>query len=343
MPRPTRPVRIRTTRQDAAHVAPLDHAGGIGAWAWIRPRAFWELLHATAAAWSEDKVPRLGAALAFYSTLSLAPVLLIAIAIAALATGEEAARGQMVGQLNGLVGVEAAKAIQDMLANARKPGTGIFASAVGIATLLFAASGLFGQLQDAMDTIWEVRPKPGLGVIGYLKARFFSFAMVLGTGFLLLTSLVLSSAVAATFALAGRLIPALGPALLVGDMLSSAVVVTALFAMIFKLLPDARVAWRDVWVGASLTTALFLVGKAAIGVYLGRSSYGSAYGAAGSLVVLLVWIYYSAQILFFGAEFTKAYANRYGTKIEPTADAEPVTDEARAQQGIPRGGTHAGK
>jgi membrane protein len=187
-----------------------------------------------------------------------------------------------------------------------------------------------------MNTIWEVQPKPGRGLLGILKDRFLSFAMVLGTGFLLLTSLVLSTAVAATFQFVGGLAPALKPALQVGDTLVSAVVVALLFALIFKLLPDVKIAWRDVWVGAALTTALFLVGKALIGAYLGRSSYGSAYGAAGSLVVLLVWIYYTSQILFFGAEFTQVYANRYGSRIRPAADAEPVTEEARAQQGIPK-------
>ncbi len=170
-----------------------------------------------------------------------------------------------------------------------------------------------------MNSIWEVQLKPGRGVLGFLKDRFFSFAMVLGTGFLLLTSLVLSAAVAATFAFVSGLSPALKPVLVVGDTVTSGVVVMLLFALIFKLLPDAKIAWRDVWVGAGLTTVLFLVGKAAIGAYLGRSGYGSAYGAAGSLVVLLVWIYYSSQILFFGAEFTKVYANQYGSQIRPPA------------------------
>ena len=201
---------------------------------------------------------------------------------------------------------------------------------------LFAASGVFGELQDSMNTIWEVQPKAGRGILGVLKDRFFSFAMVLGTGFLLLTSLILSTAVVATFGYLGGLAPGLEPLLAVGDIFVSAVVVTLLFALMYKLLPDAKIAWRDVWVGAGLTTALFLVGKALIGAYLGRSSYGSAYGAAGSLVVLLVWIYYSSQILFFGAEFTKVYADTYGGRIEPSADAEPVTARVRAQQGIPK-------
>lgn len=308
-------------------------AGG-GAWAWFQ--TFWGLLKATASEWSEDKVPRLGAALAFYSVLSLAPLLLIAIAVAALVFGEEAASGQLAQQMQKMMGKEGADAIQLMLKNAHKPGAGPIAALVGSVTLLFAASGVFGQLQDAMNTIWEVQPKPGRGVWGFVQERFLSFTMVLGMGFLLLTSLVLSATVAATFHIVGDLAPVLKPVLTFGDLLTSAVVVILLFALIFKILPDAQISWHDAWVGAGLTTALFLVGKALIGAYLGRSSYGSAYGAAGSLVVLVVWIYYSSQILFFGAEFTQVYANRYGSKIRPAKNAEPVTERTRAQQGMPR-------
>ena len=222
-----------------------------GPWRWARPGAFWALLRTTAGEWSEDKVPRLGAALAFYSVLSIAPLLLIAIALAALVFGREAASGQLVDEIRGVVGEEGAKAIRDMLKNAQKPGSGIFATLIGSATLSFAASGVFGQLQDAMNTIWEVQPKEGRGILGMLKDRFFSFAMVLGTGFLLLTSLILSTSVAATFGYLGGLAPGLKPLLAVGDTIVSAVVVTLLFALIYKLLPDARIAWRDVWVGAA--------------------------------------------------------------------------------------------
>ena len=336
--RPGPGVATLSDQQKAIAPEPTLHPerGTEGRRAWVKPGEFWGLLKSTAHEWSEDKVPRLGAALAFYSVLSIAPLLLISIAVAALIFGQEAASGQLVGQIRGMVGKEGGEAIQEMLKNARKPGAGLFAAVVGFVTLLFAASGVFGQLQDAMNTIWEVQPKPGRGILGFLKDRFLSFGMVLGTGFLLLISLVLSTAVAATFNFVGGMAPGLKPLLQVGDFLVSAVVVTLLFALIYKWLPDARIAWRDVWVGAGLTTTLFLVGKALIGAYLGRSSYGSAYGAAGSLVVLLVWIYYSSQILFFGAEFTQVYANRYGSRIEPSADAEPVTAEARAQQGIPK-------
>ena len=190
-------------------------------WAWVRPKAFWGLLRATAGEWSEDKVPRLGAALAFYSVLSIAPLLLIAIAIAATVFGREAASGQIVEQIRGLVGKEGAEAVQAMLRNAQKPGAGLLATFIGFVTLLSAASGVFGQLQDAMNTIWEVQPKEGRGILGMLKDRFFSFAMVLGTGFLLLTSLILSTAVVATFSFLGGLAPAFKPLLQVGDFLVS--------------------------------------------------------------------------------------------------------------------------
>ena len=266
-------------------------------------------------------------AVAFYSVLSIAPLLLISLAGAALVFGHEAASGQIVGEIRGLVGKEGAEAIQEMLNNAHKPRTGSFAALIGFATLLFAASGVFGELQNAMNTIWKVQPKPGRGIRSFLKDRFFSFAMVLGTGFLLLVSLILSTAVAAMSQYIVGVVPVLKPALLAADTIASATVITLLFALIFKILPDARIAWRDVWVGAVLTMVVFLIGKAMIGAYLGRSSYGSAYGAAGSLVVLVVWVYYSSQIVYFGAEFTQVYASRYGQPIEPTENAEAIRDD----------------
>lgn len=323
---------------DASRSRPDDGATGRadGAWAWARPAAFWDVLRSAFREWMGDKVPRLGAALAFYSVLSIAPLLIVAIAIAGMVFGQEAASGQLVDQLRAMVGDQGAEAIQEMLRHADRPDTGSLAAILGIATLLFGASGVFGELQDAMNTIWEVRPKPGRGWLATIKDRFLSFAMVLGTGFLLLVSLILSTAVAAVTHAVGGLMPALGPLLGLADTLVSFVVIAALFAMIFKLLPDAEVSWADVGVGAVLTTLLFLVGKWAIGLYLGRSALASTYGAAGSLVVLLVWMYYSAQILYFGAEFTQAYANRYGSRIRPSPGAEPVTAEARAQQGLSR-------
>jgi membrane protein len=303
---------------------------------WYYPGSLWTLVKETGREWMEDKVPRLGAALAFYSVLSLAPMLLIAIAIAGLVFGREATQGHLVEQIRGLVGTQGGEAVEMMLAHSRKPGTGTVAAILGVATLLVGASGVVAQLQDALNTIWEVAPKPNRGLMGIIKDRFLSLALVLGLGFLLLVSLVLSAALAALGTFFGGLVSQSAPVLETANFAVSLVVITLLFAMIYKLLPDARIAWRDVWVGAVMTALLFTLGKSLIGLYLGRSSIGSTYGAAGSLVVLLVWVYYSSQILFFGAEFTKTYANRFGSRIVPASDAVPVTEEARAQQGMPR-------
>ena len=301
----------------------------------MNPRLLAGLIRDAYNQWNEDKVPRLGAALAFYSLLSLAPLLLIAIGMAGLVFGAEAAQGQLVGQLRELVGSEGADAIEAMIANARKPSSGTLATVIGLGTLLLGASGVFGQLQDALNTIWEVQPKPGLNVWGFIRGRFLSFSMVLGTGFLLLISLLLTTALAAVVTWLGGLVPGWESVLHVVDLAVTFGVVTLLFPMIFKYLPDAKVEWKDVWLGSVATSALFMAGKFAIGVYLGRSGIGSSYGAAGSLVVLLVWIYYSAQILFFGAEFTQVYANRRGSRIAPSRNAESVGERSRIDQGIP--------
>ena len=299
-------------------------------------KTIWSVLRTTFSEWSDDKAPRLGAALAYYTSLSLAPLLLVIIGIAGLVFGEEAARGEIVGQIRGLVGDEGGRAIQEMIAHAQTPSSGIIATVIGVVTLLAGASGVFGQLQDALNTVFEVQPKPGRGLKGMIKDRFLSLTMVLGTGFLLLVSLVITAAVAA----AGKTLAGVGPGteaaihIVVGIV--SFAVVTVLFALIFKLLPDAEIAWRDVWVGAVTTAFLFVIGKFAIGLYLGHASIGSAYGAAGSFVVLLVWVYYSAQILLFGAELTQVQANRGGSRVRPTRDAVKITETDRREQGIPR-------
>jgi membrane protein len=274
----------------------------------------WSLLKDAASDWVEDKAPQLGAALAFYSVLSVTPLLIIAISIASLVYGEEAARGQILVQAENMVGTEGALAIREMLEHAQKPGSGMFATVFGVATLLLGASGVFGQLQDAMNTIWEVPAKEGNSIWNFVHARFLSFAMVLGTGFLLLVSLILSALISGSGEYLSGQIQGLEPIMHLATGLVTFLLVSILFAMIFKLLPDTRVEWEDVWIGAVLTAALFTIGKLAIGVYLGKSGLSSAYGAAGSLVVLVLWIYYSAQILFFGAELTQAYARRFGSR-----------------------------
>jgi membrane protein len=296
----------------------------------------WRLLRETFADWTEDKAPQLGAALAFYTALSIAPLLVITLGVAAFFLGDNAAAGQVSEQLRALVGDEGGNAIEDMIASANEPATGALATTLSIITLLVGASGVFGQLQGALNTIWEVQPKPGRGVWGFVRDRFLSFAMVMGMAFLLLVSLVITAGIAAANNLLGGLPDSL-PWLAQGiNFAASFAVLTLLFGMMFKLLPDVKMAWSDVWLGAAVTAILFTVGKFAIGLYLGHSSMASSYGVAGSFVVLLVWVYYSAQILFFGAELTQVYANQFGSKIVPADGAEPLTDRARAQQGRPR-------
>jgi membrane protein len=276
---------------------------------------WWTLLKDTFTKWSADKAPRLGAALSYYTVFSLVPLLVMTIAIAGLVFGKEAAQQSIMTQMESLVGPQSAAAVKQMLDIAQKPSNGLLASIIAVATLLVGASGVFAQLQDALNTVWGVEPKAGRGLWGAIKDRFFSLVAVLGTGFLLLVSLVLSAALAAFGKMFTGWLPGHESPLHLADLVVSFGVITLLFAMMFKLLPDAKIAWRDVWVGAGLTSVLFTLGKFAIGLYLGKADVGSAYGAAGSLVVLLVWVYYSSQILLFGAEFTAVYANRYGSRI----------------------------
>lgn len=275
-------------------------------------REAWAMLRDAGSCWVEHKAPQLGAALAFYSVLSVAPLVMIAVAVAALVFGEEVAREQLLNQVNDLMGSEGAAAIREMLSHARQTQEGTAATVLGVMTLFAGAAGVFGQLQDAMNTIWEVPPKTAGSIWSMLRSRFLSFTMVLGVGFLLLVSLLLSAMIAAAGSYVSGRIPALEPLWQAADGVVTLMIVTLLFAMIFKFLPDASVAWRDVWVGALVTAVLFTFGKMLIGLYLGKTGLSSAYGTAGSLVVLVVWIYYSAQILFFGAELTQVYARRRG-------------------------------
>ncbi|WP_197985415.1 YihY/virulence factor BrkB family protein [Leptolyngbya sp. Cla-17] len=286
------------------------------------------LIKGTIAEWKEDNVPVLAAALAYYTVFSLAPLLLIAIAIAGAVFGEEAARGELVRQIQGLVGKDGAEAIQAMIQNADKPGSGgAIATIIGVVLLMFGASGVFGQLQAALNTIWEVKPKPGQGIRGFLVSRFLSFAMVLVIGFLLLVSLLLSTVLATVSYFFNNLMPGIP---ILGQVINFAIsfgVITVLFASIYKFLPDVEIPWKNLWVGAAVTAILFNIGKLAIGLYLGNSSVGSAYGAAGSLVVLLIWVFYSAQILLIGAEFTQVYSKYRGTPLRPSKHAVPIDEK----------------
>jgi membrane protein len=297
-------------------------------------KSLWEILKEAGTEWIEDKAPRLGAALSYYTIFSVAPLLLIIVAVTGLIFGREAAEGHLVGQIRELVGDEGGAVLQTMIANASKPSDGIAAAAIGITMLLVGATGLFGQLQDALNTVWEVQPKPGRGLWGIIRERLLSFTMVLGCAFLLLVSLVISAGLAALGNVLGN-----WQAGLLGHIVHFVVsigVITLLFAMIYRFLPDAIIAWKDVWLGALITAVLFSIGKTLIGLYLGHSAVGSTYGAAGSLAVLLIWFYYSSQVFLFGAELTKAYADRHGHGVVPAANATAVTERERAQQGMSR-------
>jgi len=292
------------------------------------------MLRRSVVEWSEDHVPRRAAALAFYAGFSLAPLLLIAISIAGLAFGTDAVRGRVVEQLQGLLGPDAARAVETALKNTRTTGSSVLATVIGVVTLFLGASGVFGELQDSLNEIWKVRKKPGLGIRGFLRSRVLSFTFVVGSGFLLLVSLLVSAFLEAVI----RLFAATALLRIAGLGLSFAVVGT-LFAMMFKKLPDVRMRWADVWLGAAVTAVLFTIGKWLIGLYLGRSALASTYGAAGSFVVLLMWLYYTSQIVLFGAEITHAYAHEFGTDPVPNEDAialerrKPETVSGGARRG----------
>ncbi|MDZ8053373.1 MAG: YihY/virulence factor BrkB family protein [Aulosira sp. ZfuVER01] len=290
----------------------------------MRWQAIWKLFQETFKEWSEDKASRLAAALAYYTIFSIAPLLIIVIAIVGAVFGEEAARGEIVRQIQGLVGRQGAEFIETAIQNANQPETGTIASIISIFVLLLGATGLFNELQDALNTIWEVKTKPGAGVNNMVRQRALSFAMVLGIGFLLLVSLVISAGLTALVTFFSNLVPGFDWIWQIVNFLLSFAITTVLFGLIFKVLPDVKITWSDVLIGASITSLLFSIGRFLLGQYLGNGSFGSTYGAAGSVVVILAWIYYAAQILFFGAEFTQVYARRYGSGITPTKNAVPL-------------------
>jgi membrane protein len=268
------------------------------------------ILRETLGAWSDHDAPRLGAALTFYSILSLAPLLVLVVAIAALVFGHSAGQEQIIAQIEGMVGSAGGKAARDMLEHAQKPASGIFASVVGVITLLFGASGAFAELRSDLNTMWDVKPTAVGGIRSLIVQRFFSFGMVLGIGFLLLVSLAVSAALAALGKFYSGILPIPGFALSAINFAVSLAGVAFLFALIFKYVPERKIDWQDVWLGSIATSFLFSVGKYLIGIYLGKAAVGSAYGAAGSLVVVIVWLYYSSMIFLFGAEFTHILERR---------------------------------
>jgi len=306
-------------------------------------RDVWPLLRRTFEAWNEDKVPRLGAALAYYALFSMAPLLMMAVAIAGLVFGEAAARGEVVGRIRAAVGDTVAEAIEGMLKSIYSSGGSTAATITGLALLLFGASAMLMQLQDALNTIWEVTPPAGRGVLGIVRDRFLSFLLVLGAGLLLMSSLALSTALAATSKLWDSAAVPGGPLLWQGvHWLVSLAFTALLFALTYKVLPDVHLPWRDAWVGAAVTAILFTVGQHLVGWYLGQGSTTSAFGAAASLVVILLWVYYSSQILLLGAEFTRVYASMRASPVAPRKGAVPVSESALAAEGTPRATPLAG-
>jgi membrane protein len=275
--------------------------------------------------WSDDYAPSMGAALAYYTMFSLAPLLLIVIAIAGLVFGAEAAQGEIVGQLRGLIGEEGAVAVQGLLESASKPSTSILAGIISIVTLLVGATTVFGELQSSLDRIWRApAAEKKSGIWTLLRTRLLSFGMILAIGFLLVVSLVVSAGLSAVGKWGGAYFTGWEIVLQGLNLLVSFAIVTVLFAMIYRILPRVDIAWSDVWTGAAVTALLFTIGKYLIGLYLGQASVTSAFGAAGSIIVVMVWVYYSAQIFLLGAEFTWVYAHRCGSKVgEPEPKAAP--------------------
>jgi membrane protein len=277
----------------------------------------YQLLKDSVNEWIDDKAPRLGASLAFYTLLSLAPLLVVAVAIAAIVFGKSAAQGQLFWQTQSLLGPEGATAVQGMIRNADRFGKGLLATLIGLLTLLFAASSVVLELADALDTIWHIPPpaqsQGWRSLISLVKTRMQSFALILGTGFLLLVSLLLNAVISVLSAFFNSLLPLPAFVLRAAELTLAFAVTTLLFAAIYKFVPAVRLKWSDVFVGACMTSLLFTFGKQLIAIYLGRESFASSYGAAGSLVAVLVWVYYSAQLFFLGAEFTKVYTRTFGS------------------------------
>ena len=275
--------------------------------------------------WNTDKCPQLGAALAYYTVFSLAPLILILLGVFGLVFGNsETARQKITEQLQYLVDPSAVKVIEEIATNASKPKASGLATVIGIVVALFGASGVFGQLQDALNTIWKVKPKAGQGIWHFIRGRFLSFGMVGGICFLLLVSLTIEGLLKGFSGYLKSALPGGGALALTVFFIFDLAVVALLIAMIFRFLPDAQVKWRDVWVGATLTAFFFYVGKFLLGLYLGSGAAGSAYGAASSLITLLLWVFYSAQIVLFGAEFTQVYATAYGSHVQPDKGAVRV-------------------
>jgi membrane protein len=283
------------------------------------------LFRDTFSCWTAHKAPKMGAALAFYSALSLAPLVVLALSMASLVFERDSARTELIAQAASYIGSEGAALIGTILESNAREGANWWKAILGFAVVLFGASGVFGELQDSLNRIWDAQPKTGHAIRNLVKTRLLSFTMVFLIGVLLLASIVASTMISAADKFVSGWLPGTAVLLQLANTVVSLAVVAVLFATVFRVLPDARIGWRDVWLGALLTAVLFVVGKYLLGLYLGKSAVGSSYGAAGSLVVILVWVYYSAQVLFFGAEFTRIYALRHGTHQHTAAAKELAT------------------
>lgn len=283
-------------------------------------KLFWQ----TVPAYTERSIPEHGAALAFYTIFAVAPLFLIAVSLAGLLFGDQAAQHELFGQLSRLVGPRSANALQEMVAAADKPRASMIATVIGFITLFIGATSVFIQLQDSLNTVWNVKRLPGRGLRHFIVDRLLSFAMMGAIAFLLMVSLVLNAALSYLGKFMGGIIPGNEIILQIINFVVSLGVITLLFAAIFKILPDVKIRWHDTWIGALTTALLFDVGKFLLGFYLGRSSFGSAYGAAGSFIIVLMWVYYSTQILLFGAKYTELYAKKFGAHFEPKKGAEEV-------------------
>jgi membrane protein len=299
----------------------------------LRLSELFQLVKSTFAAWSDDNVPRLGAALAYYTALSLAPLIVVVLAVAGLAFGKQAVQGELVWQIQSTVGKDGAVFIQQLIQSASHQRSGVIATVLALFTLFFGATTCVVELTDALNTIWHVPPKNREGgfraMIHFLRQRFISFAMVLGVGFLLLVSLVVSAWLAALGRFFGQILPVSEATLHAINFVISFFVITFLFALIYKLLPNVRLEWSDVAIGAAVTSLLFSLGKLLLGLYLGKSTLASTYGAAGSFVIVLVWVYYSAQIFFLGAEFTRIYTLQFGSRLTAKLTLAPENPDAK--------------
>jgi membrane protein len=290
--------------------------------------ALFPLLRRSFTDWSEDNAPRLGAALAFYTILSISPLVILVVALVSLVFDRSSAQAHLLSQVQALIGPDGKNAVESLLASGRKQSSGIFATVIGSLTLIFGASGVFGELRSALNTIWEAEPTTRSGIWGMVRERFFSFGMVISVGFVLIVSLLASTGLAAMTKFFGGFLPFPSFVLGIFNFLVSFIGIALLFAFILKYVPETKVEWSDVRVGATATALLFTLGKWLLGLYLGKASPGSAYGAAGSLVVMVVWVYYSAQIFFLGAEFTHVYALSRGGALP--ADKKKGKDKSRA-------------